>query len=399
MINKTRPYGVGLAYRPNVHYETMRHAHEIDVLEVNSVDYIDRYWRLMQDPDERLLREAVSTFPCVAHGINMSIGSVEPHDQLHLDQTRKFLEQYGINDFSEHTAFHRMDGNDVLSFIAMPFEEVSLRWLVHKYNAARESLGHSFGLENVSYYFLAPDCQYEEAEFLTELTRRTDCTIMLDVTNVFNNAYNHNYDPIEFIRRLPGDRIKQLHIAGGQKVKGIWLDSHSAPVMDGVWDLLHETLEHTAAETVFLERDSNYHPFEAIMPDVRTARSIFYEHRPDSPPDTPNTEAENQTPTENAEVDPKDPEFADLRSFQRAIMGQITDKDFRQEVTQDPSAVQKYYPMSPQWQQRWQGCSQEPIGLMAKKWPKTVQRNQEMKIELQQLDWGAWASQEASSQW
>lgn len=404
MSRQPRPYGVGLAYRPNLHFDIMQHAGEIDVLEVNSVDYIHRYWRLLQDPAGHLLREAAATFPCVAHGINMSIGSVEPHDERYLQNTKRFLQEYGIEEFSEHLAFHRMDGNDVGSFIAMPFEDVSLRWLEQKYKAARTALGRPFALENVSYLFNAPGGAYEEAGFLTELTRRTGCELLLDVTNVFNNATNHGYDPIEFIRRLPGDRITQLHIAGGKQVCGTWFDSHSAPVMEGVWELVHEALRQTAAEMIFLERDSNFYPFEGIMKDVRTARSIFYEHRPERAPETPaaaagksssagQSTAEQAAATEDApgEPDPLDPEFANLRSYQRALMRQITDADFRAELEGNPDVVRETYPMEEDWLQRWQGCQGEHVDRMARKWPATVKRNRQMAEELPQLEWRAFA--------
>ena len=255
------PYGVGLAYRPEMHREIMRHRNELDVMEISTVDYLERYWRIVQDPTSGLLRETLDTFPSVAHGISMSIGSVEPHDESYLHATRKFLDEYDISDFSEHLAFHRMDGFDTKSFIAMPFEEDSVRWVEKKYNAARAILGRPFALENVSYYFMPTSCSYAEAEFITELTKRTDCTVLLDATNVFNNAHNHGYDPIDYIRRLPGDRIDQLHIAGGKFVKGMWLDSHSATVMEPVWELVHAALDHTDASMIFLERDTAFLPF------------------------------------------------------------------------------------------------------------------------------------------
>lgn len=395
MAKFNRPYGVGLAYRLNLHREIMEHADEIDVLEIPSVDYITRMRKLAQDPLGDLLREAMETFPCAGHGINMSIGSVEPHDDVVMRQTRRFLDEFGIDDFSEHLAFHRMDGADVKSFMAMPFEEVSLRWLTLKYNQARAALGRPFGLENVSYLVNAQGCAMDEADFISELSRRTGCTILLDVTNVFNNASNHNYDPVEYIRRLPGEKIEQLHVAGGKYSSGRWLDSHNAPVMPQVWDLLHESLECTAAEMIFLEKDTKLLPYEKMMADVRKARDIFYQHRPSEPPpkDAP---ANDDLPAEVPTPDPDDPEFADLKSYQRAVLAQITDPEFRGRVDEDPDFVQQRYPMAPDWQQRWQSCNQFEIEEYASTWPRMKQFQEGMDDAQKRLEWQMWAQQEAA---
>ena len=204
MADHTRPYGIGLAYRPELHQAILNSRRVIDMLEIPSVDYLVRAWQVLQDPGEQRLHEALDLFPCAIHGINMSVGSVEPHDQKYIDSTLRFMSQHGLVSMSEHLAFHRMDGCDLTSFLPMPFTENSLDWLTRKYNAVRAVCPRPFGLENVSYMVDIPGGEMNEAEFLTELTRRTDCTLLLDVTNVFNNAHNHGYDAVEFIRSLPG---------------------------------------------------------------------------------------------------------------------------------------------------------------------------------------------------
>ena len=126
-MDKRRPYGVGLAYRSLLHREVLQHAADIDLLEIPTEDYIVRSRRLNVDPDGRLLREALERFPAVAHGIRMSVGSVERLDEVYLERTEQLLREFGIEDFSEHLAYHRMSGTDVHMFLCLPFEEVSLR--------------------------------------------------------------------------------------------------------------------------------------------------------------------------------------------------------------------------------------------------------------------------------
>ena len=392
MADHNRPYGVGLAYRPEIHQTMMRHRHLFDMLEIAAIDYTVRGWRILNDPTEKLLREAVEHYPSCVHATSMSIGSVEDHDQGDVNRTLKLMDDHNIVSFSEHLAFHRMDGLDLKSFLPMPFDSVSVDWVARKYNAIRSRLSRPFALENVSYLVDIPDSEMDEADFLIELTRRTDCMLLLDVTNVFNNASNFGYDPYEFIRRLPGDRIEQLHIAGGHLEDGQWIDSHSAPVMDGVWGLLDETLKCTAAEVVILEKDINFLPFETISADLKKMHEIFYRNRPRQPDPGPSP-SERVAPCDHPvnPIEPDNPEFADLRSFQRAMIKMITDKPYRRQVLDNPGTVQQLFPMSDKWQQRLIGCSRRHYDSMASGWRFSQRQAAERDADVKRKEWRAWS--------
>jgi hypothetical protein len=392
MASHYRPYGVGIAYRSEVHPQMMASRAYLDMLEIAAVDYTVRGWRLLNDPDESLLQEAVATFPSAMHATTFSLGSVEPFDEGDLKRTFDLMDRCGIVSFSEHLAFHRLDGTDLHSFLPMPFDEVSLDWVTRKYNALRSRVSRPIALENVSYLVNIPECEMDEATFLTELTRRTDCMLLLDVTNVFNNAHNHAYDPVEFIRKLPGDRIEQLHIAGGHQSDGTWMDSHSAPVMEGVWPLLEEALKHTAADVVILEKDMELMPYGLIARDLKLAGQIFYKHRPKKVPDGP--PASDKVAPVNARVlpiEPDDPKFADLRNFQLAMIRVILDKPFRKEFIARPSLVQQEYPMASTWMERLAACGRRHYDMLHKKWHNHGQMERDRDERVRRMEWAAWA--------
>ena len=92
-------------------------------------------------------------------------------------------------------------------------------------------------------------------------------------------------------------------------------------------------------------------------------------------------------------INPLDEQYADLRSYQRAVLGQVTDPEFAGAIAKTPDAVQERFPMSPEWQARWQGCDQRHINAMSRKWPETLKRNQEMEEELKRLEWQMWSRQ------
>lgn len=398
-IQHTDPYGVGLAYRFNVHAEAVKHRGEIDLLEISTEDYIVRERRTYADPNERLLRDALATFPCVAHGLSLSIGTVGELNDTYLKSTRRFLEETGMNVFSEHLAFHSVDGNDLTMFLAIPFEEVAVEWVKRNYYAVRRALGRSFALENVTYSFPIPHSTLDEAAFLRRITEETDCTLLLDVTNVFNNAHNHGYDPYEFLAGLPMDRVSQMHLAGGHQLPdGRWEDSHSAPVMDGVWPLFEEAVKRAEnVRCVILERDSKLQPFDSVIADIRKAREIFYRHRPSEAPPRPFAVFED---AEVPSPDPNGGEFAGMRSFQRALMGRIADPEFRRQfLVNAPEAVKRFGVDDREWFRRLVDCPGEHIHHFEEAWDYFQKEDQQVAEEYERREWVAWAKQLGGGGW
>lgn len=387
------PYGVGLAYRFNVHREVLAHRDEIDLLEISTEDYIVRERRTYGDPGERLLHEALSAFPCVAHGLSLSIGTVGEPAETYLDATKRLLAETGMEIFSEHLAFHRADGNDLTMFLAIPFEETAVKWVAENYRHVRGRLGRPFALENVTYAFAVPHCPLDEASFLRCVCEETDCTLLLDVTNVFNNSRNHGYDAIEFLERLPMDRVSQMHLAGGHQLPdGRWEDSHSAPVMDEVWPLFDEAVRRAAnARIVILERDSKLKPFEAVMRDIRKAREIFYAHRPAEPP---SREAGPFIGSDAIPPNPLAPEFAGLRGYQRALMGRIARPAFREALLRNaPEAVAEYGLADSLWFRRLVESDSRSIRHFEESWDCFQKEDEEVANEYEKREWAQWAAQ------
>jgi len=386
------PYGVGLAYRFSVHHEAVQHRDEIDLLEISTEDYIVRERRMYSDPNEHLLRDALTKFPCVAHGLSLSIGTVAEPNKAYLNDSRRFIDEHGLNIFSEHLAFHSVDGHDLTMFLAMPFEEVSIQWLKQNYYATRRAMGRPFALENVTYHFPVPQSSLFEADFLRRLTEETDCTLLLDVTNVFNNSHNHGYDPMEFFDRLPMERVSQMHLAGGHQLPdGTWEDSHSSPVMEPVWPIFEEAVQRaTNARIVILERDSGLQPFDSVINDIRRAREIFYRHKPSVPP----VRHLESVDFPDIALSPDAAQFSQLRGFQRAMMAHITSVNFRTSFQENPySACAQFGLTDPAWVSRLIECDAGRMTHLQKSWEFFQKEDQDVAAEYEKREWAAWADQ------
>jgi len=385
------PYGVGLSYRYVIHDGILQHRDSIDLLELPTEDYLVRGRRMVSDPHEELLAEMLSEIPCVAHGISLSIGSVEPLDERYVEGTRRFLDEHGIRVFSEHLACHRVAGKDLTVFLPMPFEEESVDWIRRNYEAAKAGLGRPFALENVTYPFPIPHAGLSEADFFRRVTEETDATLLLDVTNVFNNAHNHGYDALEYLDRMPLDRVSQIHLAGGHFVEDRWEDSHSRPVMKPVWELYEEVLRRTDAGIVIIERDSRFEPFERVMEDVARAREMFFRLRPGSAlfagngPAAPEPVAGNPVRVQGNEG------LEQLRGFQEALFERITNPAFRAEYGEEPGKAIARFGLSDAWARRVRDCPVPGVKRLEHTWDAIADQARRDAESSEEAEWAEWA--------
>ena len=91
---------------------------------------------------------------------------------------------------------------------------------------------------------------------------------------------NFGFDPIEFMSRIPLDRVKGIHLAGGRWVgKGTntrVLDDHLHDVPEPVFALLEEVGAKTEPGlTIILERDGNFPTIESLLNQVDRAREAL----------------------------------------------------------------------------------------------------------------------------
>ena len=154
----------------------------------------------------------------------------------------------------------------------MPFTSEAVTYTADRVKRVQDILGRRMALENVSYY-LTPKEDLAEAEFVQAVIQEADCDLLLDVNNVYVNSTNHGYEPMDFIRAMPADRIAYIHIAGHYvEPDGIIVDTHGADVIDPVWDLLEETYAHIGNRPTLLERDFNIPGIADLLAEVAMIR-------------------------------------------------------------------------------------------------------------------------------
>ena len=70
-------------------------------------------------------------------------------------------------------------------------------------------------------------------ESVAEILRATYCELLLDLHNLYANALNFGYAPLDFLARIPMECIRTIHLAGGK-----WIGHHQ----ERYWFLLDRNL-------------------------------------------------------------------------------------------------------------------------------------------------------------
>ena len=225
------------------------------------------------------LRELSARHPLVCHGLSLSLGGTLPFDEGYLARLRRFLDQHRVPVFSEHLSYCSDDGQ-LYDLLPIPFTEEAVRHVAGRIRQVQDALGRRIAVENISYY-AAPFQAMAEIDFINAVLAEADCDLLLDVNNVFVNAINHRYDPHEFLRRLPGQRIAYFHIAGHyDEADDLKVDTHGAPVKPDVFALLDEACTLFGPRPALLERNFNFPPYAELVAEVAQVRAVLARHAP-----------------------------------------------------------------------------------------------------------------------
>jgi uncharacterized protein (UPF0276 family) len=114
-----------------------------------------------------------------------------------------------------------------------------------------------------------------EWEFLARLAEDTGCGLLLDVNNVYVSSVNHDFDPVEYIERVPRERVVQFHLAGHTDLGTHCIDTHDGRVVERVWQLYRLAHQRTGGASTLLEWDARIPSFDEVHAEVLKARAYL----------------------------------------------------------------------------------------------------------------------------
>jgi len=262
--------GAGLGFRRELIPALKTHVPAIiGFFEIAPENWIDLGGALGRD-----LREFMERYPFVCHGLSLSIGSPAPLDETLLTKVRQFLDQHRIPLYTEHLSYCSDEGH-LYDLLPIPFTGEAVKYVAERIRRAQDILGRRIALENASYYVQAPIAEMSEADFIRAVLTEADCDLHLDVNNVYVNSINHEYDPVEFLRAMPTERIVYMHVAGHyRETENLVIDTHGADIIDPVWSLLEHTYRIHGVAPTLLERDFNIPPLHELIHEVQRIGQI-----------------------------------------------------------------------------------------------------------------------------
>lgn len=212
-------------------------------------------------------REYTERFPFVTHGLSLSIGGPTPIDVDLVHDIKSFMRDHNILKYTEHLTYCSDDGH-LYDLMPIPFTSEAVHYVANRIKQVQDILGERIAMENASYY-AAPGKEMEEIDFINAVLTEADCELLLDVNNIYVNSVNHRYDPIEFLRALPKERVVYSHIAGHyNEAEDLIVDTHGADVIDPVWQILDKAYEIFGVFPTLLERDFNIPDVPVLLQEV-----------------------------------------------------------------------------------------------------------------------------------
>ena len=269
------PNAPGVGYKPQHFQDVLNNPGPVLWLEIHAENYMGDGGRPLAQ-----LRELAERFPISVHGVGLSIGGEAPLDAEHLARMRHLVEWLKPASFSEHLAWSTHDTHFLNDLLPLPYNSRTLARVCEHIDEVQSATGRRMLLENPSTYLAFSETTLTEIEFLTEITRRTGCGLLLDVNNVFVSATNQQTDANSYIDRFPLHLVGEIHL-GGHDVDSdetgapLLIDDHGREVIDPVWTLYERTIMRGGQKPTLIEWDNNVPDWAELASEAQRAATVL----------------------------------------------------------------------------------------------------------------------------
>lgn len=267
----------GIGWRPQLAAGILTHLDEIDIVEVIADDYFAA---------PRKIRRALTTLakqvPVALHGVTLGLASAVPVERQRLERTAKLIDEVQPEFWSEHLAFVRGGSIEIGHLAAPPRTAATIAGAEGNLAMAKSITGAAPMVENIATLIDPPGSALSEVDWTVEVLAAANCPMLLDLHNLYANSANFGFDAYDYIDRIPQERIRAIHLAGGRWITAKstherrLVDDHLHDVPDEVYALLAHVGRRADHElTVILERDGRYPAIEVLLTQLNRARHVL----------------------------------------------------------------------------------------------------------------------------
>ena len=276
-----------------------RHPHYAQLLQTRpALDFIEVHSENFFAPGgaaRAVLREGREHYAVSLHGVGLSLGAAAGIDDWHLDQLAALVREVDPVRVSDHASFARGRVNPhgavhAADLLPVPFSGEALEVMCANVQRVQDRLQRPIAVENLSAYLRwkadGADDAMDEPQFLTTLTRRTGCQLLVDVNNIYVNARNDRLaglcdDPLaqcrQWLDAMAGAPVAEMHLAGHADCGDIVIDDHGSRVCDDVWSLYRHAITRLGAVPTLIEWDTDVPDLQVLLDEAALARAAARE--------------------------------------------------------------------------------------------------------------------------
>ncbi|MEL6710781.1 MAG: DUF692 domain-containing protein [Pseudomonadota bacterium] len=274
-ISPSSIHGVGIGLRtPHIH-QLIAQPGSVPWLEILSDNFIHQ-----SGLDLHLLDAICATYPVTLHGVNLSLGGTAPLDTDYLRALKQLAARTQAAWISEHACFCHQEALQSHDLLPLPYTADTANHLAGRIRQAQDILGQRILIENVSAYLTYTCSEMSEGEFLAEVLQQADCDLLLDVNNLYVNERNLGTSPQDFIRTIPRERVREIHLAGFSDQGNILIDAHNNPVTEPVWALYQQVLQDFPDTPTLIEWDNDIPPLPTLLAQAARAADLLQQNDP-----------------------------------------------------------------------------------------------------------------------
>jgi uncharacterized protein (UPF0276 family) len=222
----------------------------VPLLEVEGlVDYVlldlghRQPWSLAKKTWARQLRKRL---PICIHAFD-SLCSIDAFDSTALDCIEEAVEVSRASWFSEHIGFTVPHGQMAITF-ASPLTAEAIEAMSANASLLCEYLRIPVLLEDLGRPIAWPWDIVSEVEAIQQLLRKTQCDLLLDLSQASTTAVARGLTTVDYLHLLPLDRVREIHIEPTLEYGQSWQNE---------FDILELILPLTSAQAITIERLPN----------------------------------------------------------------------------------------------------------------------------------------------
>ena len=261
------PIGVGL--RSQHFAEVIEHPPALDWFELLADNHINSGGKPLYEA-----QSIAEKFPISLHSVGLSIGSSDPLNKAYMAELKKIADLTNPWIMSDHLCWTSVHGQHAHDLLPLPYTEETVKYASQRIRQIQDYFERPMAIENVSTYLNFKDSTMTEGEFVAAVANEADCYILFDINNVYVSHINNGTDVDDYFKKIPAERIVEIHLAGFEDCGEYLIDAHNNPVHPKVWEMYAQFIQANHYIPTLIEWDNDIPSFEILFNEAKYARSL-----------------------------------------------------------------------------------------------------------------------------